>query len=144
MSILAIDVGAVRVGVASSDETETIASPLVTLERKRPDKLWQRIGDEIAGRQIATVVVGLPKKLDGSEGPSAAAAREFAGQVQQRFNVGVEFWDERFTSAAAERALVSADVRRAKRRQITDEVAACLILQDWLDARSNRIQRSQA
>jgi putative Holliday junction resolvase len=142
VTVIAIDVGTVRVGVASTDASETIASPLVTLTRKREDRFWQRLGDEIAQRSVATVVVGLPKSLDGSEGDAARAARDFGTDLANRFNVLVEYWDERFTSVAAERALVEADVKRAKRREITDEVAACLLLQSWLEARAQRAASS--
>ncbi len=138
MTVIAIDVGTVRVGVASTDESETIASPLATLSRKREQQLWQRLGDEVAQRSVETVVVGLPKNLDGSEGDAARAARDFGSDVANRFKVAVEYWDERFTSVAAERALLEADVKRAKRRQVTDEVAACILLQSWLEARTQR------
>jgi putative pre-16S rRNA nuclease len=140
VTVLAIDVGAVRVGVASSDETETIASPLATLSRGKESELWRRLGDEIAARSVATVVVGLPRNLDGSEGDAAGLARDFGNTIAGRFDVSIDYWDERFTSVAAERALLAADVKRAKRRQITDEVAACLLLQSWLDARANRLR----
>jgi len=142
VTALAIDVGTVRVGVASTDASETIASPLATLSRKREEQLWQRLGDEIAQRSVTTVVVGLPKSLDGSEGDAARAARDFGADVANRFNVTVEYWDERFTSVAAERSLLEADVKRAKRRQVTDEVAACLLLQSWLEARIQQAARS--
>jgi putative holliday junction resolvase len=138
VTVIAIDVGTVRVGVASTDESETIASPLATLSRKREQQLWQRLGDEVAQRSVETVVVGLPKNLDGSEGDAARAARDFGSDVAHRFKVAVEYWDERFTSVAAERSLLEADVKRAKRRQVTDEVAACILLQSWLEARTQR------
>jgi putative Holliday junction resolvase len=138
VTVIAIDVGTVRVGVASTDESETIASPLVTLSRQRGEQLWERLGDEVIQRSVTTAVVGLPKNLDGTEGDAARAARDFGNELADRLKVSVEYWDERFTSVAAERALVASDVRRAKRRQITDEVAACLLLQSWLEARAQR------
>ena len=134
MTVLGLDVGTVRVGVASSDESEVLASPLATLARRNEAKLWERLQQEIATRNVKVVVVGLPRKLDGSEGTSTEMAREFARSVEQRFPVAVAFWDERFTSAAAERSLIDSGMRRAKRRKVTDEVAACIMLQSWLDA----------
>jgi putative Holliday junction resolvase len=144
VTVIAIDVGTVRVGVASTDESETIATPLVTLSRERGEQLWQRLEEEVAQRSVTTAVVGLPRNLDGSEGDAARAARDFGNELAGRLKVSVEYWDERFTSVAAERALVTLDVRRAKRRQITDEVAACLLLQSWLEARVQRSPRHEA
>jgi putative Holliday junction resolvase len=138
VTVLAIDVGTVRVGVASTDESETFASPLATLSRSKEAQLWQRLGDEVTQRSVATVVVGLPKNLDGTEGDAARSARDFGENVASRLAVSVEYWDERFTSVAAERSLLDADIRRSKRRQITDEVAACLLLQSWLEARRHK------
>lgn len=138
MTVIAIDVGTVRVGVASTDESETIATPLATLSRERGEQLWQRLADLVTQRSVTTAIVGLPRNLDGSEGDAARAARDFGNELAGRLKVSVEYWDERFTSVAAERALVELDVKRAKRRQITDEVAACLLLQSWLEARAQR------
>jgi putative Holliday junction resolvase len=81
-------------------------------------------------------VVGLPRRLDGSEGGSAADARHVAAQVRARTGLPVEMWDERFTTAAAERSLIANGRRRAQRRRSVDAVAASLLLQSWLDARA--------
>ena len=88
------------------------------------------VSDELG---IEAIVVGFPKNMDGSLGPSAEAAREFARLLQDRLNIPVHLWDERLTSRAAERTLVSAGVRRRARRAVVDQVAATMILQGFLD-----------
>ncbi|MBV9099772.1 MAG: Holliday junction resolvase RuvX [Candidatus Dormibacteraeota bacterium] len=135
--VLGVDVGAVRVGLAVSDETRTVASPLATLERTSRD-LWARLRGEVATRDVRCAVVGLPRRLDGSEGDSAADARRFADALGAELGVEVDLWDERFTTAQAEREMISAGVRRDKRRRSIDAVAAALLLQSWLDAHRDR------
>ena len=133
---LGIDVGTVRVGVAASDPTQTVATAVATLQRSRDDRaLWDRLQQEIDERRAAVVIVGLPRRLDGGEGDAAVEARRFAAELHRRTGATVELWDERFTTALAERSLISAGVRRAQRRSRIDSVAATLLLQSWLDAR---------
>jgi putative pre-16S rRNA nuclease len=139
--VLGIDVGSVRIGLAVSDETHTLASPLATLPND-PRTLWPRLAREVQERQVARVVIGLPRRLDGSEGEAAELARRFAAEVERRTAVVVEFWDERFTTAAAERSLIESGVRRRRRREVIDAVAASVLLQSWLDAR--RLATSRA
>ncbi len=131
--VLGVDVGSVRVGLAASDETRTIATPIGTLSRDSRD-LWTRLGSEAKRNEVASAVVGLPRRLDGSEGSAAADARAFAGELERRVRLPVAFWDERFTTALAERFLLHAGMRRDRRRRTVDAVAAALILQSWLDA----------
>jgi putative holliday junction resolvase len=134
--VLGIDVGSVRVGIASTDPTQTIAQPLETLQRdSRRGALWTRLGEVIKERDVQLIVVGLPRRLDGSEGTAAADARSFAREVEQRTGVLVEFCDERFTTAQADRGLIDSGKRRTERRAMVDAVAAALLLQGWLDAR---------
>ena len=133
---LGIDVGTARLGLAASDPTQTVALPVATLPRGARDaETLSRLTREISERDVAVIVVGLPRQLDGSEGDAAAAARRFAAQLGKRTRARVELWDERFTTALAERSLVEAGVRRSRRRQTVDAVAATLILQSWLDSR---------
>jgi putative holliday junction resolvase len=139
--VLGIDVGSVRIGLAVSDETHTLASPLATLPND-PRTLWPRLAREVQERQVARVVIGLPRRLDGSEGEAAELARRFAAEVERRTALVVEFWDERFTTAAAERSLIESGVRRRRRREVIDAVAASVLLQSWLDAR--RLATSRA
>jgi putative Holliday junction resolvase len=131
--VLGVDVGSVRVGLASSDETRTVATPLMSLLRSSKD-LWKRLNSEIEQRGIALAVIGLPRLLNGTEGDAAADARHFAADFESHASVPVEFWDERFTTALAERYLVSAGLRRERRRRAIDSVAAAVLLQSWLDA----------
>ena len=133
---LGVDVGTVRVGVAGSDETGMLATPLRTVPRTPAARLWRELAEIVDERSPQCIVVGLPRRLDGSEGESAADARHLAAQVRARTGLPVEMWDERFTTAAAERSLIANGRRRAQRRRSVDAVAASLLLQSWLDARA--------
>ncbi|MGA7989317.1 MAG: Holliday junction resolvase RuvX [Candidatus Dormiibacterota bacterium] len=139
--VLGIDVGSVRVGLAISDETCTLASPLATVPND-PNTIWTRIASEMEDRLVDKVVIGLPRKLDGSEGDAADAVRRFAAELGRRTAAAIEFWDERFTTTIAERSLIESGVRRRRRRQVIDAVAAAVLLQSWLDAR--RLATSRA
>jgi putative Holliday junction resolvase len=86
-------------------------------------------------RQVERVVIGLPRRLDGTEGDAAEHARAFAAELQRHVTTPMEFWDERFTTTMAERSLIESGVRRRRRRQVIDAVAAAVLLQSWLDAR---------
>ena len=136
---LGLDAGTVRVGVAATDPTGTIASPVTTLRRDDPD-LFERIRAEARARGAARIVVGLPRAMSGGEGPAAESARRFADEVARRTGLPVEMWDERLTSVQAERSLVATGVRRRRRRDVVDAVAAGLMLQAWLD-RSHGLAR---
>ena len=138
---LGVDVGTVRVGLAGSDETGVIATPLRTVPRQPSARLWREVKEVVEARLPARIVVGLPRRLDGSEGDSAADARLVADQLHARTGLPVEMWDERFTTAAAERSLIAAGQRRAQRRRSVDAVAATLLLQSWLDSRANALLR---
>lgn len=139
--VLGIDVGSVRIGLAISDETCTLASPVGTISNEART-LWTRIDREIEHRRVDRVVIGLPRRLDGSEGNSAVAARKFAAELARRTTAEIELWDERFTTTIAERALIESGIRRKRRREVIDSVAAAVLLQNWLDAR--RIAASRA
>jgi putative Holliday junction resolvase len=131
--VLGIDPGTVRVGLAVSDETRTLASPLASMQRNSA-ALWERIAKEIAVHNVRHVVVGLPRRLDGSEGDAAADARALARDVEAHTRLPVTLWDERFTTVQAQRHLISAGMRRRRRRDVVDAAAAALLLQGWLDA----------
>lgn len=133
---LGVDVGTVRVGMAGSDETGTIATPLRTIPRRPAERLWEEVTEVVEERRPVRIVVGLPRRLDGSEGESAVDARRLADELHRHTGLPVEMWDERFTTAAAERSLIAAGRRRAARRRSIDSVAASLLLQSWLDARA--------
>jgi len=132
---LGLDAGTVRVGLAATDPTGTIATPIATLARRDSTALWNRVRSEAGSRGATRIVIGLPRELSGAEGPAALAARAFAAEAQSQTGLPVDMWDERLTTSAAERALISAGVRRRPRRELVDAVAAALMLQSWLDAR---------
>jgi putative holliday junction resolvase len=136
---LGIDVGTVRVGLAGSDETGTIATPLRTVPRQPAARLWREVAQVVVERLPERIVVGLPLRLDGSEGESAVDARGLAEQLHRRTGLPVEMWDERFTTVAAERSMIAAGQRRARRRETIDAVAATLLLQSWLDSRRTSV-----
>jgi putative pre-16S rRNA nuclease len=133
--VLAVDPGSKRVGLAVSDPTGTIAQALATLPAQPHDTLVTRLA-KIAGEQdVKSIVVGLPRRLDGSEGPAAKAARELARGLRDASRLPVELVDERLTTAAAERSLIEGGIRRESRRASIDRVAATLLLQSHLDRR---------
>ncbi|MGD1054034.1 MAG: Holliday junction resolvase RuvX [Candidatus Dormibacteria bacterium] len=134
---IGVDLGSSRVGLAGADPTGTIATPLVTLERRHP-KFWSALERACAERGCRLLVIGLPRRLDGSEGEAAAGARRFAAEAERRLGLEVAMWDEWLTTVQAERALIEGGVRRAQRRSTVDAVAASLILQSYLDARPRR------
>ena len=138
---LGVDVGSVRVGLAGSDETGSLATPLRTVPRQPAARLWREVREVVEDRLPACIVVGLPRRLDGTEGESAADARAVAEQLHKRTGLPVEMWDERFTTVAAERTLIAAGRRRDQRRRTIDAVAASLLLQSWLDSRAHAMPR---
>jgi putative holliday junction resolvase len=135
LRVLAVDPGSKRVGLAVSDPTGTIAQALATVPAEPRDTLVTRLV-KIAGEQEAkSIVVGLPRRLDGSDGPEAKAARELARELRDASRLPIELVDERLTTVAAERSLIEGGVRRKSRRASIDRVAATLLLQSHLDRR---------
>ena len=132
--VLAIDPGSRRVGVAVSDPSATIAQPLTVIAASPEATLVQRLSALAREEQASELVVGLPRRLDGSLGPEAQAARSLADELRRATGLAVTLVDERLTSAAAERALLSGGASRARRRQLSDQVAATMILQSFLDS----------
>jgi putative Holliday junction resolvase len=135
MRLLGVDPGTKRIGLALSDRLGFQASPLRTLERQGLKSDIARVLQAAEGRQVAEIVVGLPLNLDGSEGPSAKAAREFARALQEATPIPVVLFDERLTTLQAERRLLAAGLSRAKRRPRRDELAAAILLEAYLAAR---------
>ena len=131
---MAVDPGSRRVGVAVSDLTGTIAQPLTAVPAEPADTLPERLADLAREQQATRLVVGLPRRLDGGHGPEARAARALAAQLRRASGLTVALVDERLTSVAAERALLTGGASRARRRELSDQVAAALILQSYLDA----------
>lgn len=131
--VLALDPGSVRVGVAASDAAVPVATPVGSFPRD-PAVLWPRLLQEVRDRGVRRIIVGLPRRLDGSEGDAAAAARELAAETERHTGVPCELWDERLTSVQAERQLIASGMRRRRRRETIDAAAATLLLQSWLDS----------
>jgi putative Holliday junction resolvase len=136
---LGVDPGTKRVGLAVSDLSGTIASPLAVLQRTR--SLMHDL-TEIAriarAEEAEVIVVGLPLNMDGSEGPAARRARAEAERLATVAGVPVEMHDERRTTASADRSMLDAGLNAIERRQRVDKVAAAIMLQAWLDARRHR------
>lgn len=136
MRVLALDLGTKRIGVAVSDPTGTLASPLEVLARSGDRaRDHQRIGELVADTGAERVVVGLPLSLDGSIGPAAAAVLEELEELAAALRVPVETYDERLTTVTAHRVLSERGLRADARRQVVDKAAATVLLQAWLDGR---------
>ncbi|HKW60158.1 MAG TPA: Holliday junction resolvase RuvX [Candidatus Dormibacteraeota bacterium] len=133
MRVLAVDPGAKRVGLAVSDPTGTIAQPLTTIRAEPAETLAERLAAVARHEDAERIVVGLPRRLDGSLGPEAKAARELATELRRASGLPVELVDERLTTAAAEKSLLETGMRREKRRANIDRVAAAILLQSHLD-----------
>jgi len=131
--VLAVDPGSKRVGLAVSDPTGTIAQALATVPAEPRETLVFRLAKIAEEQEARAIVVGLPRRMDGSYGPEAKAARELASKLRHAARVPVEVVDERLTTAAAERSLLEGGVRRKTRRASIDRVAATLLLQSHLD-----------
>src|SRR5262245_49697864 len=135
MRIAALDVGDVRIGIAVSDELGLTAQGVGVVERRGGKRDLEALAGRLAPYQPERLVVGLPLNMNGTEGPRAAKVRAFATRAAEHLALPLEFWDERLTTVAAERALLEADVSRRRRRALIDQVAATIILQAYLDRR---------
>jgi putative holliday junction resolvase len=111
------------------------AQPLLVIDRRR-EQPFQRIAALVAEHEVTRVIVGRPLKLDGTEGPATASIDKFVAQLGAAVTVPIELWDERLTTAQAERIMIEGGARREERKSNIDKVAAAIILQSYLDARS--------
>ncbi len=130
---MGLDLGTKTIGVACSDTTRTIATPVETLRRSKFKKDLEALTALLAEREIGGLVMGLPINMDGSEGPRAQSTRAFARNLIKAIDLHVVFWDERLSTAAVTRTLLEADSSRAKRAEVVDKMAAAYILQGFLD-----------
>lgn len=138
---LGVDVGEVRVGVALSDPSAVLATPLVTLDRdRRGGTDLDALAALVVEHEVVEVVVGLPRTLSGRHGPAAQAAQDYARKLVPRLgaDVPVRFADERLTTVSATRVLAERGVRGRKQRAVIDQAAAVEILQSWLDGLRGR------
>lgn len=132
--LMGLDLGSKTIGVATSDRTRTIATPIETIERKKFTADAGRLMAIAAAENIGVIVLGLPVNMDGSEGPRCQSTRAFARNFARLSPVPIVYWDERLSTAAVERMLIQADASRAKRDQVIDKLAAAWILQAALDS----------
>ena len=132
-ALAGLDYGEKTIGVAVSDSLRQVATPLETIRRRKFTQDAARLGEIVAARGIAGLVLGLPRTLDGSEGPRCQSTRAFARNLDRALGLPIAFWDERLSTVAAERALIEADTSRARRAEVIDHVAGGNILQGALD-----------
>lgn len=137
MRILGLDVGTKTVGVAISDEMGWTAQGLETIKinEERGQFGFDRISELVKQYDVDKIVVGLPKNMNGTIGPRGEACQQFAENLRELLQLDVVMWDERLSTMAAERLLISADVSRKKRKQVIDKMGAVVILQGFLDSK---------
>lgn len=133
--LVGLDLGERTIGLAVSDGLGLTAQGVETWRRRSLAEDLAHLVDVARARGAAGFVLGLPRNMDGSEGPRAAEAREFGSALARASGLPVHFWDERLSTVAAERALLEADLSRRRRRQVIDRQAAAVILQGYLDRR---------
>lgn len=138
MRVIGLDTGTRRIGVALSDTTGRLASPVETVAGTDVRAACQRIAQLVAQNHAVAIVVGLPIDMTGNEGPAVRRTRNFTRVLKQATSVPVLEWDERLSSAQAERSLLANDMRRDRRKEVLDQAAAVLILQAWLDSPARR------
>ncbi|PCJ05046.1 MAG: Holliday junction resolvase RuvX [Rhodobacteraceae bacterium] len=132
-ALIGLDLGDKTVGVAISDLMGTVATPQETVRRKKFTLDAARLLEIIKDRDVGGIVLGLPRNMDGSEGPRCQKTRAFARNLSRLTELPIGFWDERLSTVAAERALLEADTSRKRRAEVIDHVAASYILQGALD-----------
>jgi putative Holliday junction resolvase len=144
LRILAVDPGSKRVGLALSDPSGTIAQALATVPAEPKASLPTRLADIARAREAERIVVGLPRRLDGTLGPEARSAEKLASELRRSSGLPVDLVDERMTTAAAERAMIEGGVRREQRRRDIDRVAATILLQSHLDRLKSQVASRSA
>ncbi|MGK2228678.1 MAG: putative Holliday junction resolvase [Devosia sp.] len=131
--ILGLDLGTKTIGVAVSDGMRYSATPLETIKRTKFTADAIRLDELIAENTIVAIILGLPLNMDGSEGPRVQSTRAFARSLAQRITLPIAFWDERLSTSAVTRMMIEADMRRDRRAEVVDKLAASYILQGALD-----------
>lgn len=134
MRVLAIDHGTKRMGIAVSDETACIAHPLEFIPAEPFHDFLARLKTLLREKEVGMILVGMPRNMDGSYGPAALKVQEFVAVLKEATPIPIKTWDERLTSAQANRFLIQADVRRDKRKEKVDKAAAAILLQSYLDS----------
>ncbi|MBB6675849.1 Holliday junction resolvase RuvX [Cohnella lubricantis] len=137
MRIMGLDYGDKRIGVAMSDLFGWTAQGVEVIERKKEGDYLDRIRELVREHEVESIVVGLPKNMNGTIGPRGEICMAFAEELRQTLSMPVHLWDERLTTVAAQRTLLEADVSRRKRKLVVDKMAAAILLQNYLDSRQN-------
>ena len=132
-ALMGLDLGEKTIGVAVSDTRQTVATGIKTIKRTKFQKDLTILTQVILGRDIRGVILGLPKNMNGSEGPKCQSTRAFAKNISLTIPLPITFWDERLSTVAAERSLIEANASRRRRAEVIDYVAASFILQGVLD-----------
>ena len=133
--VLGLDVGSKRIGLAITDPLWITAQGLETLQRKNKRTDFAQLEKVVQQYEVAEIVVGLPLRMSGAAGPQAEKMQHFAEELRERFHLPVHLWDERLTSAQANRLLRETDMSIKRRGEVVDQMAAVLILQSWMEAR---------
>ena len=136
--ILGLDVGSKRIGLAISDPLGITAQGLETLHRQNKRLDFAQLDQVIREHRVVEIVIGLPLRMVGGEGIQAEKMQTFAEEIRRRFRLPVHLWDERLTSAQANRLLRETDMSIKRRGEVVDQMAAVLILQSWMDARTGQ------
>ncbi len=134
MRILAIDHGSKRMGIAVSDELKLIAQPLEYIPAEPFADFLARLKELLREKEVELVLVGMPRNMDGSYGPAALKVQDFVAALNNAITVPIKTWDERLTSAQANRLLIQGNVRRKDRKEKVDKMAAAILLQSYLDS----------
>ena len=133
MRLLGLDLGEKTIGLALSDTSRSVATPMETLPRAKFSVDAQKIEKIVAEHGVGAIVIGLPLNMDGSDGPSSQSARAFGRNLAARLAAPIVFWDERLSTVAVTRTLLDADTSRRRRAEVVDKMAAAYILQGVLD-----------
>lgn len=139
MRILAIDHGTKRMGIAISDELQIIAQPVEFIPAEPFAEFLGRLKVLLRDKQVELIVVGMPRNMDGRYGPAALKVQDFVAALRNAVTVPIRTWDERLTSVQANRFLLEGNVRREKRKEKVDKMAAAILLQSYLDGQSNEV-----
>ncbi len=133
-AVLGLDLGTKTIGLARSDLSRAIATPMETIKRTKFTKDAETLRGIIERDEIGALVLGLPVNMDGTEGPRCQSTRQFAANLLEKFDIPITFWDERMSTQAVTRTLLEADATRKRRAEVVDKMAAAYILQGALDA----------
>ena len=134
MRILAIDHGTKRMGIALSDELKMLAQPIEFIPAEPFSQFLTRLKELLHEKEVELLLVGMPRNMNGSYGPAALKVQDFVAALKNAVTVPIKMWDERLTSAQANRFLIEGNVRREKRKEKVDKMAAAILLQSYLDS----------